>query len=82
MNCDVYLHTCPCTCIYICNMYSVCLSIGYNEGGFCLSGENKDEENAIMNEGCLFDLSVMADIKEQFIADHNALLALSTHGPM
>ena len=47
-----------------------------------LSGENKDEENAIMNEGCLFDLSVMADIKEQFIADHNALLALSTHGPM
>ena len=47
-----------------------------------LSGDRKNEEDAIMSEAYLSDPSAMISLKEQFIVEHNALLALSTHGPM
>ena len=47
-----------------------------------LSGDRRNEEDAIMTEGYLSDHSVMLCLKQEFIKEHNALLALSTHGPM
>ena len=47
-----------------------------------LSGDSRNEEDAIMNETYLCDPSAMISLKEKFITEHNALLALSTHGPM
>lgn len=42
----------------------------------------EEEENAIAIERLLMDPQVMEDWKDEFIKDHNAMLALSTHGPM
>ena len=43
---------------------------------------SREEEEAITKDPYLTDISTMNSLKEEFINDHNALQALSTHGPM
>ncbi len=47
-----------------------------------LSGDCRNEEDAIMTDNYLADPSAMLGLKDEFIKEHNVLLALSTHGPM
>lgn len=41
-----------------------------------------EEEKAIAAESSLMDPQVMLSLREEFIQDHNVMLALTTHGPM
>jgi AMP deaminase len=41
-----------------------------------------EEEKEIANDPYLCDISTMRSLREEFIMDHSALMALSTHGPI
>ena len=56
------------------------------EAGFVQLNPTKtpkdEEERAISKDSVLSNSASMIALRDEFIRDHNILLALSTHGPM
>lgn len=79
---------CSCILLFL-NIFSSFMPQATMKGGFIyleptkeLSGDHRDEEDAIMSDSYLSDHSSMMALRDEFIKEHNVLLALSTHGPM